>query len=286
LEFDKEQIHDKKLLLTTIAEKIERLFDNYLYCVYSDISSENLIMRICLRNHDDDGDKDDWMTFDLLREIESEILQKMTLSGIKGIHKVFMNQPMASHIDESGGFTRNHEWVLETEGTALLAVLSCPGVDARRTISNDLVDVINTLGIEAVRAALLYELRSVISYDGSYVNYRHLAVLADVMTYRGHLLAITRRGINRAGLGTLARFSFEETVDVICEAATFAETDELKGISENLILANLPPLGTGSFDPKGPKIEVRWICCLKTPMRYLTITHNMFLLRHSNYWQL
>jgi len=52
----------------------------------------------------------------------------------------------------------------------------------------------------------------VISFDGSYVNYRHLALLCDVMTAKGHLMAITRHGINRQETGALARCSFEETV--------------------------------------------------------------------------
>ena len=52
----------------------------------------------------------------------------------------------------------------------------------------------------------------VISFDGSYVNYRHLSLLCDVMTAKGHLMAITRHGINRQETGALARCSFEETV--------------------------------------------------------------------------
>jgi DNA-directed RNA polymerase II subunit RPB1 len=47
------------------------------------------------------------------------------------------------------------EWVLETEGTNLLEVLSIPEVDHTRTVSNDIVEIINVLGIEAARAALL-----------------------------------------------------------------------------------------------------------------------------------
>jgi hypothetical protein len=39
-------------------------------------------------------------------------------------------------------------------------------------MSNDLVEIINDLGIEAVRQALMRELRNVIEFDGSYVNYR------------------------------------------------------------------------------------------------------------------
>ena len=54
-----------------------------------------------------------------------------------------------------------------------------------------------------------------IEFDGSYVNYRHLAILCDVMTSRGHLMAITRHGINRNGNGPLAQCSFEETVDIL-----------------------------------------------------------------------
>lgn len=53
-----------------------------------------------------------------------------------------------------------------------LQVLAYPGVDHTRTTSNDLIEIIEVLGIEAVRLALLKELRSVIEFDGSYVNYR------------------------------------------------------------------------------------------------------------------
>jgi DNA-directed RNA polymerase II subunit RPB1 len=88
-------------------------------------------------------------------------------------------------------------------------------VDHTRTVSNHLVEIIEVLGIEEVRNALLKEMRNVIEFDGSYVNYRHMGVLCDVMTSRGHLMAITRHGINRNGNGPLAQCSFEETVDIL-----------------------------------------------------------------------
>ena len=68
------------------------------------------------------------------------------------------------------------------------------------------------LGIEAVRKAIEREMFHVISFDGSYVNHRHLSLLCDIMTTKGHLMAITRHGINRQDTGALARCSFEETV--------------------------------------------------------------------------
>ena len=57
---------------------------------------------------------------------------------------------------------------------------------------------------------------------------RHLAILCDVMTSRGHLMAITRHGINRSEAGPLAQCSFEETVDILLRAAMYAEKDNME----------------------------------------------------------
>lgn len=54
----------------------------------------------------------------------------------------------------------------------VLQVLPIEGVDSTRTMSNDLIEIIQDLGVEACRQALLRELRNVIEFDGSYVNYR------------------------------------------------------------------------------------------------------------------
>merc|ERR1719172_286915 len=146
-----------------------------------------------------------------------------------------------------GGFTSTSEWMLDTEGVNLMDVLPHEGVDHTRTTSNHVVEVIQVLGIEAARLALMTELRNVIEFDGSYVNYRHVAILCDVMTYRGHLMAITRHGINRQDTGPLMRCSFEETVDILMAAGEFAEKDDLRGVSENIMLGQLGPVGTAEF---------------------------------------
>lgn len=72
--------------------------------------------------------------------------------------------------------------------------------------------------------------RAVINFAGTYVNYRHLSLLCDIMTVKGYLMAITRHGVNRQKVGALMRCSFEETVDVLMEASTFAECDHLRGV--------------------------------------------------------
>jgi len=137
-------------------------------------------------------------------------------------------------------------------------VLQIPEVDFSRCQSNDIVEILHVMGIEATRNALLFHVRMVISFDGSYVNYRHLGTLCDVMCQRGHLMAITRHGVNRTNMGPLMKCSFEETVEILMDAAIYAETDYMRAVSENVIMGQMCPVGTGVFDlyvddkPDGP----------------------------------
>lgn len=247
IEFDRAAMIDKHLKMKTINGKIEAEYGEHVSVIHSEDNAAKLVMRVRIKYTDLESSKEAGGV-DLLRTIEKNLLNEMPLCGIPGIAKVFMADPSVTQVSDDGSFQHKPQWVLETEGTNLLQVLSCPGVDATKTHSNSIVEIFQVLGIEAVRRALLLELRAVISFDGSYVNYRHLSILADVMTFRGHFLAITRHGINRSGKGALMRCSFEETVDMLTEAASFAEVDHLYGISENIMLGNQPPLGTGAFD--------------------------------------
>ena len=194
----------------------------------------------------DDGVEEDVF----LRQRENTMLKSVTLRGVPGIKRVFLVEHTKVVVNEEGGFNaRDHkEWVLETDGVNLKKVMSKEGVDFKRTYSNSCTEVFKILGIEAARAAIFKELRSVIEFDGSKVNFRHLALLCDLMTHHGHLVAITRHGINRADTGALMRSSFEETVEVLMEAATVGERDDCHGISENIIFGQMAPMGTGLFN--------------------------------------
>merc|ERR1719290_292811 len=188
-----------------------------------------------------------------LRCIEANMLSDLTLQGLEAIAKVYMHLPNTAEkkrivITDAGEFKANAEWLLETDGTALMRVLSERDVDPARTVCNDICEIFQVLGIEAVRKSVEREMSIVLNFYGLYVNYRHLALLCDVMTAKGHLMAITRHGINRQDTGALMRCSFEETVDVLMEAAAHAEVDPMRGVSENIILGQLPRMGTACFD--------------------------------------
>lgn len=175
------------------------------------------------------------------------------MQGIEAIGKVYMHLPQTDSkkrivITETGEFKAIGEWLLETDGTSMMKVLSERDVDPVRTYSNDICEIFQVLGIEAVRKSVEKEMNAVLQFYGLYVNYRHLALLCDVMTAKGHLMAITRHGINRQDTGALMRCSFEETVDVLMDAASHAEVDPMRGVSENIIMGQLPKMGTGCFD--------------------------------------
>ena len=68
------------------------------------------------------------------------------------------------------------------------------------------------------------------------MNYGHLACLVDVMTMFGHLMAVDRHGINRVESGPMLRCSFEETVDMLMDAAMYPKEEVLKGVTKNIML--------------------------------------------------
>ncbi|KAK9479720.1 hypothetical protein V1514DRAFT_350949 [Lipomyces japonicus] len=248
-ELDRAKMLDRQLTMSQVAEKIIQDFKEDLFVIWSEDNSEKLIIRCrVLRDPKDLDEETDAEEDTMLRRIEAHMLDSISLRGIEGISRVFMLQYEPNVLNADGEYQKEKEWVLETDGVNLAEVMAIDGVDYTRTYTNSFVEVLSVLGIEATRAALYREILNVIAFDGSYVNYRHLSLLVDLMTSRGHLMAISRHGINRSDTGAFMRCSFEETVEILLEAAVAAELDDCRGVSENIMLGQLAPLGTGQFD--------------------------------------
>lgn len=248
---DRSKMLDKGLEMSFVAGAIAEVFDKDLFVIWSEDNAENLVIRCRTLKDEDDKDEDDVDQEEdiFLKQLETQMLSTINLRGVEGIERVFMLQHKRSQLSpESGEFVTPNEWVLETDGINLAKVLTIDGVDPTRTYSNSCVEVLEVLGIEAARAAVLRELRNVIEFDGSRVNYRHLSLLCDIMTNRGSLMAITRFGINRTETGALMRCSFEETVEILMDAAATGEIDNCKGVAENILLGQVAPMGTGAFE--------------------------------------
>ncbi|KAF9491957.1 DNA-directed RNA polymerase II, subunit 1 [Pleurotus eryngii] len=250
LELDRVKMIDRKLTMAYVAGRISECFKNDIFVIWSEDNAEKLIVRCRVLSGHDKDDASEVEEDVFLRQLENTMLSSVSLRGVENINRVFLMEHDKVTTAEDGSIQANQEkeWVLETDGANLKAVMCIDGVDFARTYSNNCVEVFNVLGIEAARGAIMKELRNVIEFDGSYVNYRHLALLCDLMTHRGTLMAITRHGINRADTGALMRCSFEETVEILMEAAAVGEKDDCHGIAENVMFGQMAPMGTGSFD--------------------------------------
>jgi DNA-directed RNA polymerase subunit A" len=140
------------------------------------------------------------------------------------------------------------EWVLYTEGTNLKGVLRTRGVDTTRTISNHIHEIADTLGIEAARQVIINEAKDVLDEQGLDVDIRHIMLVADLMTATGEIRQIGRHGISGQQSSVLARAAFEVTVRHLIQASILGEEDNLLGITENVIIGQSIPLGTGAID--------------------------------------
>jgi len=241
--FNKSKMNLFGLKMIDIYTKLNMAYDKYIDCVYSDDNAEECVFRIKLTEIalKDIDQKDEIAT---IKAIEHNIVHQIILKGYKGIKKVSLNKKKyTKYNEENNKFDNIVEWVLDTDGTNLMDILANQNIDSSRTISNDIREIYDTLGIEAARNALYKELVAVTS-EGS-MNYRHMSLLIDTMTYKGQLMSIDRHGINRGDIGPLAKSSFEETTDMLINASIFAEYDKVNGVSANVMLGQQPPCGTG-----------------------------------------
>ena len=249
------QLLDKGLTVQDVADRIKSEYPRDIAVIFSDVNADEQVIRIRQIHDYKDDEAEEEIEYDVtLKKLEQHLLDTLTLRGIPGIERAFISDKGKIRVLDDGSLFSSKadplckEWVLETSGSSLGQVLAVPGVDWTRTYSNQFIEIFEVFGIEAARSAVLRELTQVLAFDGSYVNHRHLALLVDVMTARGYLTPVTRHGINRADNGALMRCSFEETVEILLDAAAFGELDDCRGVSENLILGQLAPAGTGEFD--------------------------------------
>lgn len=135
---------------------------------------------------------------------------------------------------------------LLVEGNGFKAVLNTPGIDPAFTTTNNIAEVYDVLGIEAARSTIIAELKAVMG-DSMDIDPRHMQLLADVMTFRGQVLGITRFGLAKMRDSVLQLASFEKTPDHLFDAAVRAQEDRIEGVSECIIMGQNVSVGTGAM---------------------------------------
>lgn len=160
-------------------------------------------------------------------------LRAITLKGIDEIKRVVIRK-------------EGEEYVLYTEGSALQKVSEIEGVDPTRTKTNDINEVAEALGIEAARTSIINEAMDTLGEQGLVVDVRHIMLVADLMTCDGEVKQIGRHGISGEKASVLARAAFEVTVSHLLDSGIRGDVDELRGVTENVIVGQPIRLGTGN----------------------------------------
>ena len=246
---------DRNITMDDVDFTLKCVYDTGISCIYSDYNADNLIFRIRLQNIS--GSKKNSTTKNqsldqtdhiyLIKNFQENMMGNIVLRGVKNIQRVMMRK-LKDNMDEIGGtFKKNDIWVLDTVGSNLLDVLGKDYIDATRTFSNDVVEIHHVLGMEATRQTIYNEMSEVLEFDGSYINYHHMALLVDRMTFSHKIVSVFRHGINNDDIGPIAKASFEETPEMFLKAARHGELDLMKGVSANVMVGQEGYYGTSAF---------------------------------------
>jgi DNA-directed RNA polymerase II subunit RPB1 len=256
---DPEIMLEKNITMDDVNFTLKTCYEDQISCVYSDFNSDKLVFRIRMNDilkagNNRGGQKktkvnplDQSDQIYILKNFQDQLLQKVVLRGIEGITKVILRKVLDNVVEINGVYKKQDIWVLDTIGTNLLHVLGLDYIDKTRTLSNDIIEIYNVLGIEAARQAIYNELVEVVEFDGTYINYHNYSVLVDRMTFTHKLISIFRHGINNDNIGPIAKASFEETPEMFLKAARHAELDTMRGISANIMCGQEGHFGTAAF---------------------------------------
>ncbi|MEM0026292.1 MAG: DNA-directed RNA polymerase subunit A'' [Zestosphaera sp.] len=170
-------------------------------------------------------------------------LLKLKIKGVKDIKKVILQKRK----DQDTG---KEYYVLITSGSNLEAVLRIDGIDPRKVRTNSIHEIEDVLGIEAAREALIREIKNTLNEQGLDVDLRHVMLVADMMTRSGTVRPIGRHGVVGEKPSILARAAFEVTVKNLFDASIRGETDQIVGVTENVIIGQLAPIGTALVELK------------------------------------
>lgn len=157
-------------------------------------------------------------------------LQNVIVSGIHTISRAVINKKES----EKEGLQYN----LAIEGSGLNEIMRIPGIDHKKCISNNIMEVEKVLGIEAARSTIINEIKFTFSGHSIHVDNRHLQLIADLMTFKGLVLGFTRFGISKMKDSTLMHSSFEKTTDHLFDASFHSRNDVVSGVSECIIMVN------------------------------------------------
>lgn len=254
IEMDADSMLDRNISMDDVHFAISNAYDSMVQCVYADYNDSNLVFRLRVSNTLFKKSKQSALEDDiipmsddlyLLRNFQESLLNSVVLRGIPNIKNVNVRKMQNYMVETDTGFVPKDIWVMDTAGTNLLDALGLDYIDPYRTVSNDIKEVHEVLGIEAARRVIHDEFVDVMEFSGVSINYHHLSLLCDRMALTKNLVSIFRSGILNDDIGPIAKSTFEVHTEVLLAASRHGEFDDARGVSASVMLGQLGNYGTG-----------------------------------------
>lgn len=234
LKINLEILYRYKLPLQYICEKIEESY-NDVKCIFSPNNMGIIDIYPSFDNNTID-EYNSYITEDNCNYIYImhciiPTLKNIQITGISGITEIFYVKD-------------NEEWYIDTYGSNLVGIYNLPIVNPYKTYCDNMWEIYNIFGIEAVREFLIKEFSDIM--EG--INMCHILLLVDRMTYTGTICSISRYTMKKEDLGPFAKASFEESMGNFLNSAAQADVEETNGIAASILCGKRIQSGTGMID--------------------------------------
>ena len=177
-----------------------------------------------------------------LKSIQDFILNSV-LKGIKNINKILIRKSVNNLIVKNNEFVKEDCWVLDTIGSNLENFKN-ENIDADNTITNNIREVYNVLGIEAARKCLYNEIDEAFTGTAKLIRIIFIYYAIEYATKR--MVSVFRHGINKDDIGPIAKASFEETPEMFFSGIAW-RIRFINCVSSNVMCGQKGFFGTNMF---------------------------------------
>jgi len=216
-----------------------------------------------LRSENDDVDDNLWLlpmqtsnviindslfpAYKQLTEYLNENNMTVVAHGLHPINGKILSYLVYSKIDPVdilNGAKMNKEYCYAiAKGGDYNQIIRLAYLDPLRTIPNNIHRITSTIGCEASRRYLLYELNQILGGEGNDVNSRHMSVIADLIYLKGISMGATFPGNVARGQGPITLATEEKGGTVLKSAANNRAFESTASVSTSIITGQEPYIG-------------------------------------------
>lgn len=234
---NKETIIEKNMTVDLIVFRLNQLIPELHIIYLDDNSKNNIIFRIYIRSTY--FKKYSKITLNIVDTFVNKTLLNIIIRGINNIVATNINNHIArSYIDDEGIIQKKNIYSITTLGTNIDGILNNKYIDPYLTYSDSIIEIQETLGIEAAREKIIIEIRNMMPSAGD----KHYMLYADEMTYTGSVTSIEKKGLEtREKNNILLQLSLSHVVQILEKSAinNFTANAEY-GLSAPLMCGQIP----------------------------------------------